>query len=307
MITPPSTKPVPDSFPSQETRAWPYAVLTVPVEVAEDVAAMCFDLGSCGLQSEDTAAGVRLTAYFSPEAALQEMAPQLAARLAQEGLGHCEAAWEWEGERDWLHEWRAFCRPVWATPRIVVHPPWLPVVTHRDQVAISVEPRMAFGTGGHESTQLCLRGIDELARPGSRCLDVGTGSGVLAIALVKLGADRVLAVDVDEVCVENARHNAAQNLGNAAARVEVRQGSMEVVTEGYFDLVAANLESHLLRPLIEPIRQRLAPGGRAVFSGILDREQAAFESWLGQTGLAPTHSWDQNGWVCVAATPEGRE
>jgi len=129
---------------------------------------------------------------------------------------------------------------------------------------------------------------------------------VLAIALAKLGADRVLAVDVDEVSVENARYNAAQNLGDGSASVEVRQGSLEVVEESDFNLVVANIESHILRPLIAPIRQRLAPGARALFSGILVREQDVFESWLGEAGLATTHRWDKNGWVCLAAAAAGR-
>jgi len=99
-------------------------VLTVPTEAVDEVAARCFALGSCGLQSEEVPDGVRLRVYFGLEANIREVAPELATWLAREGLGHCQAQWEWEGERDWLRQWRAFYRPVWATPRIVVHPPF---------------------------------------------------------------------------------------------------------------------------------------------------------------------------------------
>lgn len=284
-----------------EGRAWPYVALTVPADTADGLAALCFGLGSCGLQSEDDREGVRLTAYFPPDAVLQRVARELAAGLAAAGLRNCPVEWEWEGERDWLREWRAFYRPVWATDRIVVHPPWLPVKTESGQMAISIEPRMAFGTGGHESTRLCLQGIDELACAGARCLDVGTGSGVLTIALTHLGAAHVLAVDVDEVSVENARYNIAENLETWATRTEVREGSVEAVPERGFDLIVANIESHTLRPLLVPIQQRLAPRGRALFSGLLEREGAAFESWLREADFEPTHHWASNGWVCIAA------
>jgi len=296
---------VPDSTPAQETRAWPYVVLTVPAAAVDEIAALCHELGSCGLQCVEAGDEARLTVYYPPEAALDSLAPQLAAALAGAGLEHSVSAWEWEGERDWLHQWRAFYKPVWATPQIVVHPPWLPVATRPDQVAISIEPRMAFGTGGHESTQLCLQGIGELDAAGLRCLDVGTGSGVLSIALVHLGASQVVAVDVDPVAVENAQYNAAQNLAEDVSRLEVRHGSVEAASGERFDLIAANIEGHLLRPLLGPARQCLAPGGKAVFSGILGRERAAFEVALREAGFEPLSHRSKNEWICLVAEGSG--
>ena len=149
-------------------------------------------------------------------------------------------------ERDWEAEWRRFFAPVWATERIVVHPSWIPVELAEGQIAVHIDPKMAFGTGGHESTQLCLQALEHYLRPGARCLDLGTGSGILSIAAALLGAGSVLAVDIDEKAVANARENLAHNRIDSG-QVEVRLGSVEAIAERPFDLVLANIQSHVLR------------------------------------------------------------
>ncbi|MFC1526439.1 50S ribosomal protein L11 methyltransferase, partial [Candidatus Latescibacterota bacterium] len=281
-------------------RVWPYVAVILPPQAADGVAQYCFDLGSCGAHTEDVSEGTRLIAYYPEGTAEADICPRVGAFITALGLPAGSLSWGGEEERDWLSEWRRFYQPVWATRRIVVHPSWIPVAVEGDQIAIAVDPKMAFGTGGHESTQLSLTAIESLARPGQECLDLGTGSGVLAIALVRLGAARVVAADVDPVAVDNARQNAAANLGSESARVEVRHTDGRAVPEGDFDLVVANIESRALRPLIIPIRRRLAPGGVAIFSGVLVRERPAFEDWLSKGGMAVSAAFAKNEWLCLA-------
>ena len=164
---------------------------------------------------------------------------------------------------------------------------------------------MAFGTGGHESTQLALRALQETGCEGSHCLDLGTGSGVLSIAAVRLGASRVIAVDTDPEAVDSAGHNLRANLGEAAGRVSVRLGSVEAASDELFQLVVANLESHLVRPLLPSIAASLTAEGAALFSGLVVGEADRFEDWLGESGLGADRSWSKGAWIGLRARKGG--
>lgn len=286
-------------------RAWHCLRLEVPTACAEEVSAWAYQLGSCGLQAEEARQRTRLSAYFAaePRCDLAGVQRELTQRLAALGLASSIDA-ECVEERDWEAEWRRFFAPVWATERIVVHPSWIPVEPAEGQVAVTIDPKMAFGAGSHESTQLCLQALARYLRPGARCLDLGTGSGILSIAAARLGAGPVLAVDIDERAVANARENVAHN-GLGLGQVEVRLGGVEAVAERPFDLVMANIQSHVLRPLLGPLRGLLAAGGRIAFSGLLAREEAAFCRGVTKATLAVDAVLAKGAWVCVVARNSG--
>lgn len=286
-------------------RAWHCLQLEVPTACAEDVSAWAYELGSCGLQAEEAKERTRLSAYFAaePTCDLAGIRRELTHRLAALGLASPIGS-ECVEEQDWEAEWRRFFAPVWATERIVVHPSWIPVAIAEGQIALSIDPKMAFGTGAHESTQLCLQALERYLRPGARCLDLGTGSGILSIAAALLGAGSVLAVDIDDKAVANARENLAHNrIG--AEQVEVRLGGLEAVAERSFDLVLANIQSHVLRPLLAPLRGLLAADGRIAFSGLLAREKAAFCQWVTQAELEVDAILAKEAWICVVARNGG--
>lgn len=246
-----------------------------------------------------------MSAYFAaePTCDLAGIRRELTHRLAALGLMSPIGA-ECVEEQDWETEWRRFFAPVWATERIVVHPSWIPVEIAEGQIAVHIDPKMAFGTGGHESTQLCLQALERCLRPGMRCLDLGTGSGILSIAAALLGAGPVLAVDIDEQAVANARENLAHNrIGSE--QVEVRLGGVETVAERAFDLVLANIQSHVLRPLLTPLRGLLAADGRIAFSGLLAREEAAFCRWVTEAKLEVDTILAKGAWICVVARNSG--
>ena len=286
-------------------RAWHCLRLEVPAACAEDVSAWAYELGSCGLQAEEVGERTRLSAYFAAEPAcdLARVQNELTHRLVALGLAS-PIGTECVEERDWEVEWRRFFAPVWATERIVVHPSWIPVELAEGQIAVCIDPKMAFGTGGHESTQLCLQALESCLRPGMRCLDLGTGSGILSIAAALLGAGSVLAVDIDEKAVANARENLAHNR-ISSERVEVRLGSVEAVAERPFDLVLANIQSHVLRPLLTPLRGLLAADGRVAFSGLLAREGAAFCHWVAEAQLEVDTILAKEAWICVVVRNGG--
>ena len=285
-----------------DKRTWQCLRLEVPAVCSEELGARAHALGSCGLQAEEVGEQTRLSIYFAaePDFDLATIRHQLELFLVAHDLVIPPIEADRVEAQDWEEEWRRFFRPVWATPRIVIHPSWIPVETEGEQVSIVIDPKMAFGTGGHESTQLCVQAIDRFLRPQSRCLDLGAGSGILSIAAALLGAESVLAVDVDEVAVHNARENLGRN-AIAPERVEVRLGSLDAVGEGPFDMVLANIQSHILRPLLQPICHLLGPEGTVVFSGLLVREAPDFCAWVADAGLQVETTIEKGEWICIVA------
>lgn len=170
--------------------------------------------------------------------------------------------------QDWLAEWKKYWRPT-TIGRFVVSPPWAPSVDP-GKIDVRIEPNMAFGTGTHETTQLCIAAIDRHYRPGGSFLDVGTGTGILAIAAAKLGhgAERICAIDNDEDSVKIARENAK---ANGVGNVDVRVASLDAGVET-FDLVCANLTLEVILPnidLLEKSAERIL-----VLSGILGNQES---------------------------------
>lgn len=281
---------------------WECLRLEVPAACSEELGARAYALGSCGLQAEEAGERTRLSIYFPADPALDMAAIQreLAQFLAALDLVPPPIAAESVQERDWEQEWRRFFRPVWATPRMVIHPSWIPVAIEDDQIAVTIDPKMAFGTGGHESTQLCLQALERYLQAGMRCLDLGAGSGILSIAAALLGAGSVLAVDIDEVAVANARENLQRNRIDPD-QVEVRWGSLDAVAEEGFDLVLANIQSQVLQPLLVPLCSMLAAGGLVLFSGLLVREGEAFGRLAAAAGLVVETTLEKGEWICVVA------
>lgn len=193
--------------------------------------------------------------------------------------------WEHLADRDWHVCWRAALTPVRAG-RWTVTPPWLATGAADELV---IDPGQAFGTGHHETTTACLEELDAIPLAGRTLLDVGTGSGVLAIAAALSGAT-VTAVDIDPLAVEAATANADRN----GARVSVTRGSVDLAAGRTFDVVVANLDSATLVALAAGLRDAMATGGTLIASGVGNERSAEIRTALEDVGLD------------VAATP-GRE
>lgn len=279
----------------------------IPAILGEDFGARCFELGSCGVEYEEgtEAQDWMFTVYFDSDKPIERIHTQLALLVADcEGGGRARFEIDTEGERDWSTEWRDFLKPVQVSDRIRITQPWNTQALRDNEIEVVIEPKMAFGSGGHESTRLCLMALEEADPAGATCLDVGTGSGVLAITAVFLGARQVTAIDCDSVAADNARENVVLNLGTKAAlfeRVEVFEGSVEVVAGRQYDMVMANIESRYLCSLLMPIERVLATGGRALFSGLMTRERKAFRQRLKAAGLQAIDEHELNGWMSFAA------
>jgi ribosomal protein L11 methyltransferase len=207
-------------------------------------------------------------------------------------------------EDDWADAWKRHFHVLHLGRRLVVKPSWRRHRRTGDEVVIDLDPGMAFGTGLHPTTRLCLVALEERAARGplGRTLDVGCGSGILSIAAVKLGATRVLGVDIDPIAIEatvaNARHN------RVGRRIRAREGSIPT-DEGPFDTVLANLIAGILVELAPKLAAELVPGGTLITSGIfIDREPAVREA-LEAAGFRLTNRWHESDWVALEAIRGG--
>jgi ribosomal protein L11 methyltransferase len=176
-------------------------------------------------------------------------------------------------EEDWAEAWKAHYHPIRVGKHLLIKPVWAEADVRPDDIVIEMDPGMAFGTGTHPSTQLCLRACEWFVDRSTYMLDLGTGSGILAIAAAKLGAYRVIARDIDEIAVEKARENVECN--GVADRVIVQHGSLEglITSARHFELAMANITAPVIIELAKSGLQHVIwPGERFIFSGIIDTQ-----------------------------------
>jgi len=200
-------------------------------------------------------------------------------------------------EQDWSVSWREFFGVVETGGRIVVVPTWIDHHPAPGQIAVRLDPGQAFGTGHHETTRLCLAALDGLARPGIEMLDVGTGSGVLAIAAVKLGVPRVVAVDIDPIAAEVARRNCDAN--GIGGEVEVSAGTLRADHPGRYDLVVSNISTPANTALAETFGLVVKPGGDLVLSGILAVDSPGVIAAMEAQGFEHISTAEERDWCRI--------
>lgn len=279
---------------------WSAVCVELDAELAEAAANFLVEEGAPGLIESDAANGrVRLEAAL-PSTDCARVADGLGAYLARLAVLH-PAARPATIETaaidalDWTAVARSHHRPVAIGRRLLIAPPWdVPDAPGREVLVI--EPGMAFGTGQHATTRGCLEAIEAAVTAGgvTSALDVGTGSGILALALARLGVPRVVAIDDDPQVLPLARENLVRN---GATRVALSTGTAAGV-DGRFDLVVANLLADLLLREADALRARTAAEGRLVVSGLLDSQAdavvAAYPGWR------VADEWHDEGWSTLA-------
>jgi ribosomal protein L11 methyltransferase len=218
-------------------------------------------------------------------------------------------------EDDWAHAWKKYFKPIAVTERLTIKPTWEEYTAREGELIIEIDPGMAFGTGTHPTTSLCLKALDSAISGGEQIIDVGTGSGILAIGAIKLGAERVLAVDLDPYAVKNAKQNVEQN--GLESVIEVRMSDLlGVLNEAGdtapdkvkppVDIVVANILAEIIMLFIDDVREVLKPGGIYICSGIYKNKELAVESALLAAGFEIVDKLRQEEWVAfVAGKPKG--
>ena len=204
-------------------------------------------------------------------------------------------------EEDWANAWKDYYHVTSIGHRLVIRPSWRDYTPKPHEVVLTLDPGMAFGTGLHPTTRMCLEQIEQHTQPGMRVLDVGTGSGILAIAAAKLGAAHVYAIDNSSVAVESATTNAAMN--DLSDRIQVVLGVLDETETarlaGHYDLVVANIIAHIIGSIAPQLAQVLAPHGLLIVSGIIEARRHDAEDPLLAVGLVLVQQVKIDDWLAL--------
>jgi len=204
-------------------------------------------------------------------------------------------------EEDWAESWKAYFRPEKISDKIVVKPTWRDYIPESsDEIILEIDPGMAFGTGTHPTTILCIQLLEAWLVPGMRFLDVGTGSGILMIAAGKLGAGSMVGVDKDGVAVDVARENLSKN-GFGSGSAEIHAGDLLAGVSRTFDVVVANILSEVILLLVEDIPKVLSAGGIFICSGIISENRCKVADKMAGIGFEVLEVREKEGWTAMAA------
>lgn len=255
------------------------------------------------LQKDRTTGIVHL--YISPDESPAEAVSYLTHQLTLDGVPHQVKTFTVR-EEDWATAWKDYYHPTPLGARLVVCPSWEQYDKKPNELVITLDPGMAFGTGTHHTTRLCAQLLEDVVKPGDRVLDMGTGSGILSIAALLLGAATAVGVDIDPVAVRTAAENAAINgfsvpVFTAVSGNLVVDATMGGRLGGGYTVIAANIVADVIIALAPAIRVQLAPGGSLVASGIiLPRKDEVLQA-LTENGLAIIEVRENDGWCAILA------
>lgn len=205
---------------------------------------------------------------------------------------------------DWSQGWKVYFKPVRAGSRFVIKPPWEPWTAEAGEMVIDINPALAFGTGTHETTRLCITLLEESLRPGDTVLDAGTGSGVLAIAAKKLGAGACLGFDVDADALGNARENLGLN--GLSGAIDLVCGRLETLVPRPYDVICANINRRVLETLIPSLWPFVHAGTQVLVSGLLETDRPLMEPLFQNAGWVMDKVLQEGEWMGYRLVPGRR-
>ena len=201
-------------------------------------------------------------------------------------------------EEDWADKWKAFFKLTPVGERLFVRPIWIDDYDSGDRAVLNIEPGAAFGTGTHDTTRLCLETLDKIIKDGDTVLDIGCGSGILAIASMLLGATEGFGVDIDELAVKTAKENGKMN-GLDEPELKFVCGDLADKVTKQYDVVVANIVADIIILFSTQVRAFMKPGAKFIASGIIDTRADEVVTALQSAGLKLVERIEQGGWVCL--------
>ncbi|AEF94723.1 Ribosomal protein L11 methyltransferase [Desulfotomaculum nigrificans CO-1-SRB] len=242
--------------------------------------------------------------YFPEGAGLEDKLALLQERLAALPLADVpRMETKRVAEEDWATAWMKYYKPVEIGRRLAVKPSWEDYTPPEGRLVLELDPGMAFGCGNHPTTTMCMEFLEEIIKGGETAVDVGTGTGILAITAAKLGAAKVIAVDLDEVAVQVARENVQRN--QVQGQVEVLQGNLLDKVTQPVDLVIANIIAKVIIILAPDVRKILKPGGHFIASGIIRFRAEEVREKLQEAGFKVLERKEDGEWVSYLSVLEG--
>ena len=205
-------------------------------------------------------------------------------------------------EEDWENNWKKYYKPAKVGDRIVIKPIWEEYKGDLGDIIVELDPGMAFGTGTHETTRMCIKALEKYVKKDSTVFDIGTGSGILAIVAAKLDAAKVVGVDLDPVAVKSAKENVKlNNLNN----IEILHGNLLDMVEGKADIVVANIIADIIILILEDVKKCINKGGCFISSGILKERKDEVAGKLAEAGFEVVEANVEGEWAAIVAKYNG--
>ena len=200
-------------------------------------------------------------------------------------------------DKNWNELWEKSREVIRVSDRIIIKPTFKEYQAKPNEIVLTIDPKMSFGTGEHQTTKLILRLLEKYVKRRMKVLDVGSGTGILAIASVKLGAKRAIAVDFDEICMENCKENCILN--GVENSVEVLTGEVDDVKEGEFDLILANIQKNILLEISNEIKTKTRKNGIVILSGLLKEDEESIIQNYTSVGFQFTEKLILDEWIAL--------
>lgn len=256
----------------------------------------------CDIPEQENTEVVTVSAYYADDEKLQDRLASIESELAlvEERIGNYRfgnTRFRTVSEQDWANEWKQYFHVTHVGKSMVIKPSWEDYTPAEGEHVIEIDPGMAFGTGTHHTTNMCMERLEKVLPADATVFDVGTGSGILAIAAALLGAKEVKAVDIDGVAVRVARENVAEN--NLSDKIDVKEGDLLHGTEGKADLIIANIIADIIIMLLKDIPVKLKDDGIFLASGIIEERVADIEAEAKVNGLEVVNIDHRGGWVVM--------
>lgn len=256
----------------------------------------------CDIPEQENTEIVTVSAYYADDEKLQDRLKQIESELAavEERIGSFRFGnirFRSLSEKDWANEWKQYFHVTHVGESLVIKPSWEEYNPKEGEHVIKIDPGMAFGTGTHHTTNMCMARLEKVLPANAEVFDVGTGSGILAIAAALLGAKSVKAVDIDAVAVRVARENIADN--GLEDKIEVKEGDLLRGTEGQADVIIANIIADIIIMLLKDIPGKLKDDGIFLASGIISDRRADVEAAAAEVGMKVDHVDEKGGWVVM--------
>lgn len=316
---------------------WTEVTIFTSTEGVEPVTALLDELGICGYALEDAAdfaeflesteiywdyvdenlktellgqeTKVKIYLPDSPDGERQyrELCERLAALKARDGedaWGRLTTETALTRQADWEWGWKQYFKPFPVGERFLIKPSWEECEPEEGRRILEIDPASSFGTGSHDTTQLCIRALERTVKGGERLLDMGTGSGILAIAAALLGANADTAVDIDEHCLACAQENAAKNgvaIGRTLHGDALKDAALAAEIGGDYDIICANIVADILIGMAGLFWDKLVSGGALICSGILNERAADVEAALRERGFVELRREATDDWTAIEA------
>jgi ribosomal protein L11 methyltransferase len=275
--------------------SWIELKLNIAYESLEQISAYLFALGCEGINVTDEGIYIYFTPFYWTEEAKLGLVEYISHFIPDFSMRQLQV--KAIADQDWNLNWKESFKPLRISDKIIIVPPWEKPTIQKGEMVITINPRMAFGTGHHESTQLVMVAMEKWLKKGMQVLDLGTGSGILAFTAKKLGAETVLAIDHDPIAINNAEENAVLN--GLAGRIKFYVAQLQDLAAEEYDLVCANINKVVLSDYAGLMPSFLKLDGILIISGILLSDESSLLNIYYENGFKLLARNTRRSWLCL--------